>query len=88
LEDSILLAVVAETFYLRYLRESEGKLVRFKAKIVSAHNLSGCIYLGKSGYTEEVRQRENLLCAVFKVVTGVIYLDDGFENGKKFILKF
>jgi len=82
---------------LRYPHESEGKLSLFKARIVSAHNLSGwarevdlggCIYLGKSGYTEEAMQRENLLCDAFEAVIGAIYLDGGFENAKKFILKF
>ncbi|OEG70709.1 hypothetical protein ATZ36_17200 [Candidatus Endomicrobiellum trichonymphae] len=97
LGDSILSAIVAETLYLRYPHESEGKLSLFKAQIVSAHNLSGwarevdlggCIYLGKSGYTEEARQRENLLCDTFEAIIGAIYLDGGFENAKKFILKF
>jgi ribonuclease-3 len=97
LGDSILSAVVAETLYLRYPCESEGKLSQFKAQIVSAHNLSGwarevnlgdCMYLGKGEYTEEARRRENLLCDVFEAVVGAIYLDGGFENAKKFILKF
>jgi ribonuclease-3 len=97
LGDSILSAVVAEALYLRYPCESEGKLSQFKAQIVSAHNLSGwareldlggCVYLGKSEYAEETRQRENFLCDTFEAVTGAIYLDGGFENAKKFILKF
>jgi ribonuclease-3 len=97
LGDSILSAVVAEALYLRCPCESEGKLSQFKAQIVSAHNLSGWarkldlggyIYLGKSQCAEETRQRENLLCDVFEAVTGAIYLDGGFENVKKFILKF
>jgi ribonuclease-3 len=97
LGDSVLSAIVAEAFYLRYPRESEGKLSQFKAQIISAHNLSGwarevdlgnCIYLGKSEDTKEARQRENLLCDVFEAITGAIYLDGGFENAKKFILRF
>lgn len=97
LGDSILSAIVAETLYLRYPRENEGKLSQFKAQIISAHNLSdwaremdlgGCIYLGKSEDTKEARQRESLLCDVFEAVTGAIYLDGGFENVKKFVLRF
>ncbi|OEG69661.1 hypothetical protein ATZ36_08235 [Candidatus Endomicrobiellum trichonymphae] len=70
---------------------------QFKAQIISAHNLSGwarevdlgsCVYLGKSEDTKEARQRESLLCDVFEAVTGAIYLDGGFENAKKFILRF
>jgi ribonuclease-3 len=97
LGDSILSAIVAETFYLRYPRESEGKLSQFKAQVISAHNLScwarevdlgNCVYLGKSEDTKEARQREGLLCDVFEAVTGAIYLDGGFENAKKFVLRF
>jgi ribonuclease-3 len=97
LGDSILSAIVAEAFYLRYPREREGKLSQFKAQIVSAHNLSGwsrkmnlgnCICLGKSEDTKEARQREGLLCDVFEAVTGAIYLDGGFGIAKKFVLRF
>jgi ribonuclease-3 len=97
LGDSILSAIVAEAFYLKYPREREGKLSQFKAQVVSAHNLSGwarkmdlgdCIYLGKSEDTKEARQREGLLCDVFEAVTGAIYLDGGFETAKKFVLRF
>jgi ribonuclease-3 len=97
LGDSVLSAIVAEAFYLRYPRVREGKLSQFKAQIVSAHNLSGwarkaglgnCMYLGKSEDTKEARQRESLLCDVFEAVIGAIYLDGGFENAKKFILRF
>ncbi|MDR0820033.1 MAG: ribonuclease III [Endomicrobium sp.] len=97
LGDSVLSAIVAETLYLRYPRENEGKLSQFKAQIISARNLSawarevdlgGYIYLGKSEDTKEARQRESLLCDVFEAVTGAIYLDGGFENVKKFVLRF
>ncbi|MCA6079566.1 MAG: ribonuclease III [Endomicrobium sp.] len=97
LGDSILSAVVAEALYLRYPYENEGKLSQLKSQIVSAHNLSGwarevdlgdCVYLGKNEDTKEARQRESLLCDVFEAVTGAIYLDGGFENVKKFVLKF
>jgi ribonuclease-3 len=97
LGDSILSAIVAETLYLRYPRESEGKLSQFKAQVISARNLSGwasevdlgdCVCLGKGEDTKEGRQRESLLCDVFEAVTGAIYLDGGFENAKKFVLRF
>jgi ribonuclease-3 len=97
LGDSILSAVVAETLYLRYPYESEGKLSQLKAHIVSNSNISSWareinlgsyVLLGKAEDTERTRQKKNLLCDVFEAIVGAIYLDSGFKNTKKFILKF
>ncbi|MDR1244426.1 MAG: ribonuclease III [Endomicrobium sp.] len=97
LGDSILSAVIVETLYLIYPSESEGKLSQLKAQIVSASNLSiwakeinlgDYIFLGKSEDVFEARKRESLLCDVFEAVVGAVYLDGGFENAKKFVLKF
>jgi ribonuclease-3 len=97
LGDSIVSAVVVEALYTRYPCETEGRLSQLKSQIVSAPNLCAwakeiClgdyILLGKSEDKKESRQRESLLCDVFEAVVGAIYLDGGFENSKKFILKF
>ncbi|MCA6070893.1 MAG: ribonuclease III [Endomicrobium sp.] len=97
LGDSILSTIVAEMLYTRYPHESEGKLSQFKAQTVSASslsiwakaiNLGDYIFLGKSEDSREARHRENLLCDAFEAVCGAIYLDGGFENAKKFVLKF
>ncbi|MDR2811602.1 MAG: ribonuclease III [Endomicrobium sp.] len=97
LGDSILSAVIVETLYLIYPSESEGKLSQLKAQIVSASNLGiwakeinlgDYIFLGKSEDIFEARDRESLLCDVFEAVVGAVYLDGGFENAKKFVLKF
>ena len=97
LGDSVLSAIVAETLYLRYHRDTEGKLSQLKAQIISAPNLSvwaqkinlgDYIFLGKSDDTRESRERESLLCDVFEAVVGAVYLDGGFENARNFVLKF
>ncbi|GHT37447.1 ribonuclease 3 [Endomicrobiia bacterium] len=97
LGDSVLSAIVAETLYKVYPLEAEGKLSQLKAQIVSAPNLCAWakkiylgdyIFLGRGENTREARQREGLLCDVFEAVVGAIYLDGGFENSKKFVLKF
>jgi ribonuclease-3 len=97
LGDSILSAIVAEMLYARYPCESEGKLSQFKSQIVStsslsiwakAVNLGDYIFLGKGEDSQGARHRENLLCDAFEAVCGAIYLDGGFENVKKFVLKF
>ncbi|MDR0977538.1 MAG: ribonuclease III [Endomicrobium sp.] len=97
LGDSILSAVAAEALYLRYPGGSEGKLSQLKAQIVSASNLcvwakeinlGRYVFLGKSENAFDARNREGLLCDAFEAVIGAVYLDGGFENAKKFILKF
>ncbi|MCL2145206.1 MAG: ribonuclease III [Endomicrobia bacterium] len=97
LGDSILSAIVAESLYNRYSDETEGKLSQLKSQIVSSQNLSewakeiklgDFVLLGKSEDTIESRQREGLLCDVFEALVCAVYLDGGFENAKKFVLKF
>ncbi|MDR2666430.1 MAG: ribonuclease III [Endomicrobium sp.] len=97
LGDSILSAIVAETLYLKYPYESEGKLSQLKAQIVSTPNLSNWareinlgiyVFLGKNENTNEARIKDSLLCDVFEAVIGAIYLDGGFGSAKKFVLKF
>jgi ribonuclease-3 len=97
LGDSILSAVIVGTLYLIYQDESEGKLSQLKAQIVSASNLSiwakeiklgDYIFLGKNEDVFETRNKESLLCDAFEAVVGAVYLDGGFENVKKFVLKF
>ncbi|MDR1400905.1 MAG: ribonuclease III [Endomicrobium sp.] len=97
LGDSILSAIVAENLYLKYPHGSEGKLSQLKAQVVSASNLSdwareinlgNYVLLGKNEDTKKTRTKDSLLCDVFEAVIGAIYLDGGFENAKKFVLKF
>jgi ribonuclease-3 len=72
-------------------------LSQLKAQIVSASNLSiwakeinlgFYILLGRSEDAFEARNRESLLCDAFEAIVGAIHLDGGFENAKKFVLKF
>jgi ribonuclease-3 len=97
LGDSILSAVVAEYLYLEYPNDDEGKLSQIKSQIVSSSNLSlwakeinlgDYVYLGKSENAEKARHRESLLCDAFEAVVGAVFLDGGFENAKKVVLKF
>ncbi|GHT55344.1 ribonuclease 3 [Endomicrobiia bacterium] len=98
LGDSILAAIVAEALYTKYPRKAEGVLSQLKAQLVSANNLcvwakkiylGDYVFLGRGENTKkEARQTKNLLGDVFEAVVGAIYLDGGFENSKKFVLKF
>ena len=97
LGDSILSVIVAESLYLRFSDETEGKLSQLKSQIVSAQNLSGWakeiklggfILLGKSEDGDEARSREGLLCDAFEALVCAVYLDGGIEEAKKLVLRF
>jgi ribonuclease-3 len=95
LGDSILSMIVAEELYNRYKDESEGNLSKFKAYIVSMINISSWakkislneyMFLGKSEIKQKIRN--SFLCDVFEAIVGAIYLDGGFEEVKKFVIRF
>lgn len=97
LGDSILSAIVAQHLYERYRAESEGVLSQLKSQIVSSRNLSrwakkadlgGFILLGKSEDVKGSRNREGLLCDTFEALVCAVYLDGGFQEAEKFVLRF
>ena len=92
LGDSVLGLIIAEYLYLTK-GESEGNMTADKQKIVSTKPLAEATrrlgiekYLligGDDGRTVSDRVCENL----FESIIGGIYLDGGYENAKRFVLK-
>ena len=92
LGDSVLGLIIAEYLYIT-MGESEGNMTFDKQKIVSTKPLSAATrrlgvekYLlvgGDDGRTVSDRVCENL----FESIIGGIYLDGGYENAKRFVLK-
>lgn len=96
LGDSILSAVVAHYLYERYPKDDEGKLSRFKSLLVSKNTLVDWAkkielgsYLLLSGGEELVggRGRDSILADAYEALIGAIYLDQGFESARNFIMK-
>ncbi len=94
LGDSILNFLVAEDIYSKFDVE-EGKMSKWRAKMVSGENLSSIIsslnlddfmLLGKSFNKSGVAQsmKENL----FESIVGAIYLDSSMEKAKRFVFRF
>lgn len=97
LGDSILSAVVVEYLYTKYPQCDEGKLSRMKSQIVSKAGLvtwSNKIGLGRYvllSQGEESsggRKRESICANVLEALIGAIYLDQGFEKIRQFILVY
>lgn len=95
LGDSILGFVVSEWLYSRHPASREGELTAMRAALVKREALARFarrIHLGDYlflGHGEEEgggRNRPATLCATFEAVIGSIYLDQGIEAVKAFLL--
>ncbi len=91
LGDAVLELVMSEYFYLNSAYK-EGEMTKHRANYVCENALA--TYAKKIGLDKEIRlgegQKHNLnntiIADVFEAVIGAIYLDQGFEVSKKYIL--
>ncbi|MEC9489241.1 MAG: ribonuclease III [Halanaerobium sp.] len=95
LGDSVLDLVISEYIYKAYQDHTEGDLAKIRAVVVSAPVLAGIaktialgsyIFLGRGEEISGGRKRENLLADTFEALIGAIYLDQGLEQARQFIL--
>lgn len=97
LGDSVLSIIVAEHLFTHYKHLPEGELTKLRASLVcekSLHKfakkigLGDYLYLGKGEENTGGRERPSILADAFEAVIASIYLDDGLESAKEFVLKF
>lgn len=95
LGDAVLDFLVGEILFQRFPNMPEGQLTRLRAALVRTESLAQLarqIRLGENlrmGKGEEVsggRERINNLCGAFEAVTGALYLDQGLDAVRAFIL--
>ncbi|HZK43258.1 MAG TPA: ribonuclease III [Syntrophomonadaceae bacterium] len=96
LGDAVLNFVVAEYLYTNYTDRAEGELTKIRAKVVCEKalvniarniNLGRYLLLGKGEEMSGGRKRKSILADTFEAVIGAIYLDQGFEVVKAYIIK-
>lgn len=96
LGDAVLNFVITDFIFHRFLKFSEGDLARLRANLVNSQVLANlaqdiglgeCIFLGKGAELSGGRERASILCDCFEAVLGAIYLDQGIEVAKEFILR-
>ncbi len=92
LGDRVLGLVIAEELMKKYKNEAEGDLAKRHAVLVSSKNLTAIAYeigLDKELIFSkaEVTTIDYLLADCMEAVFGALYLDAGFEETKKIILK-
>jgi len=96
LGDAVLELVVTEYLFTHYPETPEGEMTNWRAALVNGEMLARIS--GKLGVEEYLlmsrgeakdtgRARQYLLANAFEAITGAIYLDQGYNVVKEFILK-
>lgn len=95
LGDTVLSFVVSEELYLRYPEYQEGQLTSIRsalvrreslARLATALGMGDYLLLGHGEEESGGRKRTAILCDVFEAVVGAIYLDQGREAVRDFVL--
>ena len=97
LGDAVLELSSSDFLYGTYPEKPEGELTKLRASVVCEPTLAACartvglgryLYLGKGEDTEGGRERDSILSDALEALIGAIYLDGGFTDAKKFVLRF
>lgn len=95
LGDAVLELVVTEYLYANY-PNPEGELTNWRAALVNGEMLAKIskklgveefLLMSRGEAKDTGRARQYLLANAFEAITGAIYLDQGYEVAKDFILK-
>ncbi len=95
LGDAILDFITADMLYRRFPMMNEGEMTRLRAALVRTEALARlgadcrvgeALLIGKGEANSGGRQRETNLCRAFEAVIGAIYLDQGLQAVKDFVI--
>jgi ribonuclease-3 len=96
LGDAVLEIVVTEYLYLHFTDTPEGELTNWRASLVNAKmlyeiareiGLEDCLYLSKGEARDKNKKsRQFILANAVEAVIGAMYLDQGMQPVKQFIL--
>ena len=96
LGDSVLELVISHELYQRLPQITEGELTKARAGLVCGESLSQVakslslgdfMLLGKGEEASGGRHRESILAATCEAVVAAVYLDQGLEAARRFILR-
>ncbi len=96
LGDAILGFVVAEILFVRFPRESEGVLTRFRASLVKketlaelarSYQLGDYLRLGPGELKSGGFRRDSILADAMEAIIGAIYLDSDMSTARDFVLR-
>lgn len=96
LGDGVLNLVVAEYLYSHYQSKAEGELTKIRARVVCEKALLGVadsinmgeyLLLGRGEEMSGGRKRKSILADAVEAIIGAIYLDQGIEAARDFVMK-
>jgi ribonuclease III len=96
LGDAVLELIISEVLYFKKTSSPEGELTKFRAALVNEENLvtvardlglGGYIVLGRGERNTGGEDKPSILSDVFEALTGAVYIDGGYEQAKKMVLK-
>lgn len=95
LGDSVLNMVVAQYLYINYPDQAEGVLTKIRSKVVCENYLAkyareleigDVLILGRGEENSGGRSRNSILADAVEAVIGALYLDQGLDAARDFIL--
>jgi ribonuclease III, bacterial len=95
LGDSVLGLIITTELYQRIPRASEGYLSRLRASLVNENALAGIaselaigdfLRLGQGELKSGGFRRKSIIADAFEAIVGCIYLEQGMESAKTFVL--
>ena len=96
LGDAVLSLVMSDALFKRHRDEPEGILTTRRAAIVSTRGLAriarrleigDALVLGQGAENSGERRRSSVLAGLFESIVAAIYLDQGLEAARRFILE-
>ena len=97
LGDAVIDLIVADYLFSNFPKMSEGEMTSLRSALVRAETLAEfakelgidqVLRLGSGEIDNGGRKRTPTLCAAFEAVMGATYLDAGYHETQKFLVKF
>lgn len=96
LGDAVLNFIIADALFHRLPAGTEGELTTLRAAIVRKETLAATarrlelgrwLLLGRGEEASGGRERDQILASTFEAVVGAIYLSDGLDQARAFVLR-
>ncbi len=97
LGDAVLELVITDFLYKKYPEKTEGEMTSIRSALVNADTcaevargleVNEYLLLSKGEAKDTGRARQYILANALEAIIGAIYLDQGFGNAEKFIVKY
>lgn len=97
LGDSVISLVTSEYIFMRFRSKNEGNLTNIKRQLVDSGALANFatrlglgeyLFLGVGEEKGKGREKTSNLEDAFEALTGAIFTDGGYDEAKRFLLKF